>query len=86
MRLAERHPDLFEKAVALERKVEHEATRMKGRAYTWSEGESLKEFLARRDAILAGDAAARAKPRASNRLLDVLAGDDDEGPCLVCDL
>jgi 3'-phosphoadenosine 5'-phosphosulfate sulfotransferase (PAPS reductase)/FAD synthetase len=86
VRLAERHPDLFEKAVALEQKVGHEATKMKGRAYTWSQGESLEELLARRDAILAGDAAARGKRAPSNRLLGILADEDADGPCLVCDL
>ena len=59
---------------------------MKGRAYTWSPGESLEVLVSRRDEILEADAVARAKPRASNRLLDVLTGEDDEGPCLVCDL
>jgi 3'-phosphoadenosine 5'-phosphosulfate sulfotransferase (PAPS reductase)/FAD synthetase len=85
-RLSERHPDLFAKAVALEQKVGHEATQMQGRAYTWSQGESLPQLLARKEAILASDAATTATPRASNRLLDVLGGDDDDTACLVCEL
>jgi 3'-phosphoadenosine 5'-phosphosulfate sulfotransferase (PAPS reductase)/FAD synthetase len=83
--LADRHPELFAQAVELERKAGFEATQMQGRQYTWSQGESLDALVARRDEILA--ATGRATAPASNRLLDVLAGDDDdERACLVCDL
>ena len=60
--LAERHPDLWEKAVAIERKVRTDAGAdgdssydqyaMKGRQYTWAGGESLPDLLARREEIL----------------------------------
>jgi hypothetical protein len=60
--LADRHPDLFERAVAIERKVligagagqdaNYEDNAMQGRAYTWSGGESLTELIARRDEIV----------------------------------
>jgi 3'-phosphoadenosine 5'-phosphosulfate sulfotransferase (PAPS reductase)/FAD synthetase len=60
--LADRHPDLFERAVAIENKVRTDAGAdgdssfgefaMKGRLYTWAGGESLPELLERRDEIL----------------------------------
>lgn len=60
--LADRHPDLFEKAVQIEKKVLSEAGvdgdasyedyAMEGRAYTWSGGETLPELLERRVEIL----------------------------------
>lgn len=60
--LADRHPDLFERAVAIESKVllgagagqdaNYEDNAMQGRAYTWSGGESLTELIARRDEIV----------------------------------
>lgn len=60
--LAERHPDLFEKAVQIERKVltdagvdgdaSYEDFAMEGRAFTWSGGETLPELLERRVEIL----------------------------------
>jgi 3'-phosphoadenosine 5'-phosphosulfate sulfotransferase (PAPS reductase)/FAD synthetase len=83
--LADRHPELFAQAVELERKAGFEATQMRGRQYTWSQGESLDALVARRAEILA--ATGRTTAPSSNRLLDVLAGDDDdEQACLVCDL
>ena len=61
--LAERHPDLFDRAVGIERKVLQDAgidgsadyrdQAMKGRQYTWSGGETLLELIARKDEILA---------------------------------
>ena len=60
--LAERHPDLWEKAVAIENKVRTDAGAdgdssfdeyaMKERQYTWAGGESLPDLLARREEIL----------------------------------
>ena len=53
--LADRHPELFERAVAIEKKVlvgtgsgqdaNYEDNAMQDRAYTWSSGESLTELL-----------------------------------------
>ena len=61
--LADRHPDLFERAVAIEQKVlrdagvagdaDFSARAMQGRAYTWSGGETLVQLRNRRDEILA---------------------------------
>ena len=92
--LAERHPDLFEKAIAYEDKVQYEATAMQGRDYTWSHGESLRELIARRDEIEAKheEAMARAKrrPQRNLPLLEVLSGvlddEDDEPGCTGCHL
>ena len=60
--LADRHPDLFDRAVAIERKVLQDAgidgdadfrsRAMRGRQYTWSPGETLPELISRRNEIL----------------------------------
>ena len=60
--LADKHPDLFAKAVAIEQKtlkdagvdgdVSFASSGMKDRQYTWSAGETLTELLARRDEIM----------------------------------
>ena len=84
--LADRHPDLFAKAVAIERKVLTDAgadgeasyadVAMRGRAYTWSQGETLTELVARRDEIEAKHEMAmqRAKTRRRNiPLMEVLS-------------
>ena len=91
--LAERHPDLFDRAVSIERKVLRDAgtgadadfadQAMSGRQYTWSGGETLPELQSRRDEILKRHrkAAARAaKARRSVPLIEVLseALDDDD--------
>jgi 3'-phosphoadenosine 5'-phosphosulfate sulfotransferase (PAPS reductase)/FAD synthetase len=92
--LYERHPELFERAVEYEEKVRYRHTAMQGRNYTWSQGESLHDLIARKDEIKAKHAAAmdraakRVKP---NRpllevLSDALDSDDDEPGCSVCHL
>ena len=60
--LSERHPDLWEKAVAIEQKIMKDAGAdgdksfdefgMQGRNYTWSGGETLVQLLARKDQIM----------------------------------
>jgi hypothetical protein len=89
--LADRHPDLFERAVAYEQKTGYESTAMQGRGYTWSGNESLPQLLERRDEIEARhrDSLARASQRNRNLpLIDVLQAahddDDTDGGCLVC--
>ncbi|SNS98579.1 3'-phosphoadenosine 5'-phosphosulfate sulfotransferase (PAPS reductase)/FAD synthetase [Asanoa hainanensis] len=90
--LAERHPDLFERAVEYEDKVNYQATAMRGRQYTWSQGESLRDLLERRDEIeqrhTAALARAAAKPRRNLPLIEVLSDaldeDSDEAGCAVC--
>lgn len=90
--LADNHPDLFEKALEYEDKVNFQATAMQGRTYTWSGGESLRDLIARRDEIEANHQ--QALERASRRrrpnlpLVDVLSealdDDDDDSGCTVC--
>lgn len=91
--LAERHPDLWEKAKAIENKVMKDAGAdgdasyddfaMKGRQFTWSGGESLADLLDRRDEIM--ERHEQAQERSKSRLVnapawDVLASalDDDD--------
>ncbi len=60
--LAERHPELFERAVAIEQKVlrdagvdgdaDFSANAMRGRQYTWSGGETLVQLRGRREEVL----------------------------------
>jgi 3'-phosphoadenosine 5'-phosphosulfate sulfotransferase (PAPS reductase)/FAD synthetase len=86
VRLAEEHPDLFAQAVA------YEASHSDGRRYTWTQGETLLELVARRDAIIAEHerSVARMRGRAlpNAPLAEVLAAtlDDEDGgqPCTVC--
>ena len=101
--LADRHPDLFAKAVAIEKKVLTDAgadgeasyadVAMRGRAYTWSQGETLTELVARRAEIESKHAVAmeRAKSRRRNiPLMEVLSSaldeDDDSQACTTCAL
>ncbi len=89
--LADRHPELFERAVAIEQKVLLEAgadgeadfsdRAMRGRQYTWSGGETLVQLRTRRDEILArhDDAVSRAATRQANLpLIEALADALDE--------
>lgn len=92
--LKERHPELFEKAVAYEDKVNYKRTAMQDRKYTWSQGESLEELLQRREEIeikhkaALERAAKRVKP--NRPLLEILSDahdeDSDEAGCAVCHL
>ena len=89
--LADRHPELFERAVAIEQKVLQDAgvsgdadfggQAMKGRQYTWSGGETLVQLRARRDEILERHEAAlsnSSRSRHSLPLIDALADAFDE--------
>ena len=89
--LSERHPELFERAVAIEQKVLQDAgvngnadfgdRAMRGRQYTWSGGETLVQLRDRRTQILERhDAAlARAKTTRTNLpLIEALADAFDE--------
>ena len=91
--LSEKHPELFEKAVAYEDKVKYEATAMEGRKYTWSGSESLRELVDRRDEIMARHEAAMSREASRRRnlpllevLADVLDEEDDSVGCNVCHL
>jgi hypothetical protein len=89
--LAQQHPDLFERAVAIEQKVLKDAggdrdvsfadRAMKGRLYTWSSGETLTDLLARKDEIMAKHEQAMARAWESRKnlpLIEVLAEAFDE--------
>ena len=101
--LAEKHPDLFEKAVAIEQKmlkdtgagggVSYASSGMKGRQYTWSQGETLTELLGRRDEIMENHAKSIERARSKRKnlpllevLSDALDDDDETTPCTVCHL
>ena len=85
--LAERHPDLWERAVAIEQKVMLEAGAdgdasfgdfaMKGRQYTWAGGETLPDLLDRREEVMAkhADALIRSERRKANRPVWEVLGD-----------
>ena len=89
--LSERHPDLFERAVAIEQKVLQDAgvngdadfgdQAMKGRQYTWSGGETLVQLRARREEILERHEAAQSRARQTRTnipLIEVLTEALDE--------
>lgn len=101
--LAERHPDLFERAVAIESKVllaagadgdaDFASTAMQGRAYTWSQGETLVQLRSRSAEIMEKHEQALVRAHRNRRnlpLVEVLAEaldeDDDLTPCQVCAL
>lgn len=89
--LADRHPELFDRAVAIEQKVLLEAgtsgeadfsgRAMKGRQYTWSGGETLVQLRSRRDEILARHEATMSRTASSQAnlpLIEALAEALDE--------
>ncbi len=79
--LAEKHPDLFEKAVAIENKVRLDAGEqgsasydqfaMKERQYTWSGGESLNDLIARKDEIMERHRQAQERAKANRKNLPI---------------
>jgi len=96
--LADRHPELFDRAVAIEQKTLLDAgvdgnadfsdQAMRGRQYTWSGGETLLQLRSRRDEILERHetALARAsKTRVNVPLIDVLSEAlDEDDDALPC--
>lgn len=83
--LAEEHPDLFQKA------IDYEQNHKDGRQYTWTDGETLLELLARKEQVIADHEKAllrkvkesRNKPLAEV-LESVLEDQDEDLPCLMC--
>ncbi|MBY0358208.1 MAG: phosphoadenosine phosphosulfate reductase family protein [Candidatus Obscuribacterales bacterium] len=87
VRLSEEHPDLFAQAVA------YEQNHSDGRTFTWSQGESLIELVARKEAIIADhekamlqEVARRPNQPLAQALEAVLDDEDDTLPCLACHL
>ncbi len=87
VRLAEEHPDLFEKA------VRYEQQHKDGRYYTWAQGETLLELLARKEEIIAQHERSVAREQEkkpdlglSGVLEAVLEEQDEVMPCLACHL
>lgn len=94
--LADRHPELFERAVAIEQKMLKDAgvdgdasyadRAMEGRSYSWSQGETLVQLLGRRDEIEVRHAEALDRARRNRRnlpLIEVLSealDEDDDTP------
>ena len=85
--LAENHPDLFEEAIA------YEENHSDGRNYTWTQGETLRELIARKDEIIAKHEKALRKEteRSDNQplvqALEAVLDEEDMGlPCLTCHL
>jgi hypothetical protein len=86
VRLHDQHPEYFWKAVAYEE--EHED----GRTYTWSQGETLRELIARRDEIIAQHEQTAKRQlnvlKPNRPLVDVLADaldeEDDTSGCTIC--
>lgn len=77
----ENHPDLFEDAKRYEKYDEKT-----GKRYTWSQGESLDELLARKDEIKSRFALDN-KNSKQNNLMDAIlkdSEDDDNDSCLIC--
>ena len=96
--LAEHHPELFERAVAIEQKVlqdagvggdaDFRARAMRGRQYTWSGGETLVELRSRKGEILTRHKTAMtrvAKKRQNVPLMEVLGEAlDEEDDAMPC--
>jgi hypothetical protein len=81
------HPDLFDKA------VQYEHLHKDGRTYTWTQGETLLELVARRDDIITDHQMSlmrqqKAQPNRplAEALAAVLDEEDDTLPCLACHL
>ena len=80
--LAERHPDLFERAVAIEQKVLQDAgvaghadfrsRAMQGRQFTWSGGETLTELQERKEEILERHEVAMSRVKKTKRNLPLV--------------
>ena len=87
--LHERHPDLFQKAVEMEKDVNKRFDSLKNR-YTWIKGISLEELLERKDEILASSAKRKAYSKKDTRSWQEILiedGQDDENQaCTICSL
>jgi 3'-phosphoadenosine 5'-phosphosulfate sulfotransferase (PAPS reductase)/FAD synthetase len=86
VRLADEHPDLFALAVG------YEESHADGRRFTWTQNETLRDLIARRNEIIADHelrkARIAARPRANASLAEVLTAhfddDSEDQGCVVC--
>jgi 3'-phosphoadenosine 5'-phosphosulfate sulfotransferase (PAPS reductase)/FAD synthetase len=78
--LSEKHPELFALAVDYEKKNGFEDSAGSA-SYTWAQGESLPELLARKDTV----SIPTHENKRSDLLLDLL-DDDEHGFCAACHL
>ena len=87
--LHERHPNLFQKAVEMEKDVNKRFDSLKNR-YTWIRGISLEELLERKEEILANSAKRKACSKKDTRTWQEILiedGQDDENQaCTICSL
>ncbi|HYC48083.1 MAG TPA: phosphoadenosine phosphosulfate reductase family protein [Burkholderiales bacterium] len=81
--LAERHPELFERAKAYE-KLDVQA----GEYFTWSQGETLEQLVARAADIRASFAkrAATQKRMTWQEIVAAADADEEDESCLICSL
>ena len=77
--LAEKHPELFERAAQYE-KYDPET----GKRFTWVQGESLPELLQRAEQIKARKA--KQKDKSSPSWQEQLSEGDEDQACLICSL
>jgi hypothetical protein len=87
VKLAEKHPKEFAEAIY------YEQDNKDGRTYTWTQGETLLELIARKDEIIAEHEKSMASEKKTSPKLSlaevlesVLDDEDDEMPCLACHL
>jgi 3'-phosphoadenosine 5'-phosphosulfate sulfotransferase (PAPS reductase)/FAD synthetase len=85
--LAQEHPDLFDES------VKYEQEHSDGRSYTWTQGETLLELIARKEEIIANHEKSmerKIKDEPNQSLADVLSSvldmENDMLPCLSCHL
>ncbi|SDK78412.1 Phosphoadenosine phosphosulfate reductase family protein [Maridesulfovibrio ferrireducens] len=80
--LHEHHPGLFKQAMAFE-KIDPET----GKKYTWVEGETLKELLARKDEILAKKPEHNPNISWQEAIIEDIDNDEyDDQACMICSL
>ena len=86
--LAEKHPELFKRAMAMEEEVNRSFSDLSSR-YTWVEGMSLKELIAKAGDIKKDSAYKKKRATDTRSWQEILMEDeqDDENQaCMICSL
>jgi 3'-phosphoadenosine 5'-phosphosulfate sulfotransferase (PAPS reductase)/FAD synthetase len=85
VRLATEHPDLFAKALA------YEKNHSDGRTYTWTQGETLEQLLARKDEIIAENERREVRKKDQfqanaplSQVLGAMLDEEEDDSCTVC--